>query len=262
MGVGLEPIDKDGGFPLYLQIEERIRRGIAQGAWRVGDLLPTEEEMCRAFGVSRGPVRQALAKLVSAGIIKRERRNGTRVVRGIDSRGLILVTPFTAIQTAGLKATARILMLRVVSTPRQVAARWGTPPGHLSVRFERVFLGNDTPVAYADSYLPADRFAAIIGMNLASTALMDVLSQQFGVTLTRLDHSMELAELPDYQADLLGLPRHSEGLHVSLCQWEGQEPVEHVELWLEPAKSRFLIAGLLALEPDSGKKGKGRAHLG
>lgn len=263
MSTKLAPIDKNGGFPLYLQIEERIRMGIAGGAWRTGDLLPTEEEMCRTFGVSRGPVRQALAKLVSAGIIVRERRNGTRVIGGANAQGLILMTPFNAIQTAGMVAVARVLTLAAVTTPPEVLARWGNPEYDQSIRFERVFLGNGVPVAYADSYLPARRFPGLQELDLVHHGLMDVVHQQYGVTLTRLDESMELSELPEYQADLLGLPRRSQGLHVSLAQWEGEEPVEYGEFWLEPVKSRFLITGLLAFKPDTGfSDSQGQPRLG
>lgn len=257
------PIDRDGGLPLYLQIEERIRMGIAGGAWRAGDILPTEEEMCRTFGVSRGPVRQALARLAAAGVIVRERRNGTRVLRGANTRGLILVTPFTAIQTAGMVATARVLSLTTVPTPPEVSERWKQLKHAESIRFERVFLANGVPVAYADSYLPASRFSGLARLDLVHHGLMDLVHQHYGVTLTRLNESMELGELPDRQAELLGLPPHTEGLHVTLTQWEGEEAVECGEFWLEPAKSRFLITGLLGFKPDNGcPKTEGLPRLG
>ncbi|MEW6047493.1 MAG: GntR family transcriptional regulator [Bacillota bacterium] len=246
-------LDRQSGVPLYLQIEERIRLGIAQGVWRVGDLLPPEEELCRKLGVSRGPVRQALGRLVQDGIIVRDRRRGTRVVRGIRSHGLILVSPYRAIEVAGLTPTITILAREIRPVPRAVAARW--KQGGRSIRqprqavfFERVFNANGEPVAHACSWLPADRFIGLATADLTGAPLLDILAQEYEVVITRLEETMELTTMSARNAELLGVHPGSPCLAVTLCQWAGDQPVEYAEFWLTPAKSRFLITGLLALE--------------
>ncbi|MBI3435958.1 MAG: winged helix-turn-helix transcriptional regulator, partial [Proteobacteria bacterium] len=45
--------------PYYHQIEAIIREKIANGEWRPGDRVPSEEELRAMFGVSRTTVRQA-----------------------------------------------------------------------------------------------------------------------------------------------------------------------------------------------------------
>ena len=53
-------IDKSSPLPIYYQIRENIKDLIAKGELKSGDKVPTEEEFCKAFSVSRMTVRQAL----------------------------------------------------------------------------------------------------------------------------------------------------------------------------------------------------------
>ena len=50
---------------LYAVMAERIRTG----TWKQGDRVPSENSLVKEFGTSRGPVRQALARLRTEGLI-------------------------------------------------------------------------------------------------------------------------------------------------------------------------------------------------
>ena len=50
----------DSEIPLYSQLMGIIKRSITSGALKVGDLLPSEAELCRAYDISRNTVRQAI----------------------------------------------------------------------------------------------------------------------------------------------------------------------------------------------------------
>lgn len=72
-------------FPAYLQILQALRARLTNGDWRVGDQIPTDEELTQQFGVSRFTVRAALDVLVADGVIKRYRRRArlsSRVRKG------------------------------------------------------------------------------------------------------------------------------------------------------------------------------------
>lgn len=72
-------IDRNSHIHLYLQIADNLRRSIASGAFPPGGVLPTEEELCKQFGVSRYPMRQAMSLLVEEGLLVRARGKGTFV---------------------------------------------------------------------------------------------------------------------------------------------------------------------------------------
>ncbi len=52
------------------QISVRLREMIASGQLKPGDRLPTEEELCRYFGVSRTTLREAIQMLRVSGLLK------------------------------------------------------------------------------------------------------------------------------------------------------------------------------------------------
>ncbi|MEQ1950113.1 GntR family transcriptional regulator [Mesorhizobium sp. CN2-181] len=72
--------DATSKSPRYQQLGDLLRRKIVDGVYAVGDFLPTENELCSEFSVSRYTVREALRQLINAGLVKRRQGSGTQVV--------------------------------------------------------------------------------------------------------------------------------------------------------------------------------------
>jgi GntR family transcriptional regulator len=72
-------IDHSSPLPLYIQVEQLLRKMIQEPDYRRGKYLPTEIDLAKRLGVSRNTVRQAINKLVFEGLIERKKGVGTRV---------------------------------------------------------------------------------------------------------------------------------------------------------------------------------------
>src|SRR5579859_1422574 len=72
--------------PIYLQIAKLFRQRIEQGEWRVGQRIPTLEDLMAAYGVARSTLREALAQLESEGVIRRSRGSGTFVTKDLSAQ--------------------------------------------------------------------------------------------------------------------------------------------------------------------------------
>ena len=72
-------IDRTIPVPIYYQLKTLVKRQIEEGILKPGDQIPTEEEICERYGVSRTPVRQALLELVREGVLNRTAGRGTFV---------------------------------------------------------------------------------------------------------------------------------------------------------------------------------------
>ena len=68
--------------PLYHQIADQLRAGIASGVYPPDSRLPTEHELATRLGVSRPTVRQALDLLAREGIVVRVKGSGTFAAGG------------------------------------------------------------------------------------------------------------------------------------------------------------------------------------
>jgi DNA-binding GntR family transcriptional regulator len=76
----LEPVNRQATAAV---IAERIREGITDGRFRADDQLG-EAQLAAALGVSRGPVREALQRLIQEGLLRNEPNRGV-FVEGLDA---------------------------------------------------------------------------------------------------------------------------------------------------------------------------------
>ena len=72
-------LDKKSNLPLYMQLKKTIIEKIKTGELKRGNPVPTEQELCSTYGISRFPIRQAMDELVKEGYLNRTRGRGTFV---------------------------------------------------------------------------------------------------------------------------------------------------------------------------------------
>lgn len=87
-------VDRGSQQKLYVQIYDIIRRKIEKGDWSVQSLIPSEDELCRMFTVSKATVRLAIADLVRDGYLRRQQGKGTFVKSSIPHLGMTIRTRF------------------------------------------------------------------------------------------------------------------------------------------------------------------------
>lgn len=58
---------------LSKQIAEQLREAIVSGKFKIGDRLPTEDELAQRYGVSRPSVREALKRLAAQNLVRARR---------------------------------------------------------------------------------------------------------------------------------------------------------------------------------------------
>src|ERR1700741_706229 len=65
--------------PLYQQVKRHVLEAIAAGSLGEGAQVPSENELTRAFGVSRMTAHRALRELTAEGVLRRVRGAGSFV---------------------------------------------------------------------------------------------------------------------------------------------------------------------------------------
>jgi DNA-binding GntR family transcriptional regulator len=81
--IGLEPVDRKSTASI---IADRLREAIMRGTLEPGTQLG-ETDLARQLGVSRGPLREAMQRLVQEGLLRSERHRGLFVIE-LDEAGI------------------------------------------------------------------------------------------------------------------------------------------------------------------------------
>ncbi len=91
-----EKVDRARSQKLYAQLLHVIKTNIETGIWKVGSQIPTEDQLCRQFEVSKSTVRLALSELSALGYLKKMQGKGSFVRRKKTAADLIMLSNHNA----------------------------------------------------------------------------------------------------------------------------------------------------------------------
>lgn len=201
----------------YRAVAERLSAEIAAGRRRVGERLPTEQQLAAQLGVSRSTVRAALALLEKQGMVARKPKVGTlvkacapasryAVAVGSISELLVfldstLVTPVDAEEIAAAPA---------------LAAELGCAPGTpwIRVRTLRTPAGGRLPISWTEYYLQP-RFRGVVAqIGRRAGPVYPLLERRYGAAIERMEQDIGACAMPAAIARRLSTPAASPALRV------------------------------------------------
>ena len=139
---------KESAEPLYIQLAGAIEKAVLEGAFPEGARIPSEQELIRAYGVSRITVRLAMKNLFEKKLIVRKQGLGTFVRKQMISQPMDdLFGYYPALLRKGLKPKIQILEYRTVAPDPEVRESLHLSPDEKVLRFIRqYFLEKDVRV--------------------------------------------------------------------------------------------------------------------
>ncbi len=178
--------------PLYLQLGDELREGIAAKKWQAGDVLPSETQLCRHYGVSRGTVVKAVEVLLKEGLVQRRQGVGTFVTRPALHRQPGFLLGFSeTVKNQGRNPSQRLLEMRHLS--RSEALQYDCDEA--AVLVHRIRFVDDIPWAVHRSLIPlsvADNIPALGNEGEAVRRAADFsLNQAFDDAGYIIDHAEE-----------------------------------------------------------------------
>ncbi|WP_376796029.1 GntR family transcriptional regulator [Thermogemmatispora sp.] len=221
---------KSSPVPMHYQVERDMRERILSGAWKPGQQLPGEMELCQLYGVSRTTVRQALGVLVDEGLIVRERGRGSFVRDLTITAGARGLTSFSDEMAArGMHAGARVLSIQREPAPPEMAHRLRIEAGEPLVVIHRVRYANDSPMGIQTAHLPAARFPGLEQADLNERSLYQYLEERYAVVPTEALEIFSITSLNAQQAQLLQVSEGACGFYVERLTFdEAKRPFEFV----------------------------------
>src|SRR5574341_1379532 len=193
-------------IPLYYQLENILRSKIEGGEVLPNHKLPTEQELSREYKISRATVRQALAALVSEGLLYRKQGKGTFVTEKATQTKTVKLTGFTEdLFTEGHQAEVRVLEIKSVPAPERVAAVLRIPSGEEIVRFKRLRAVDGSPFSYVINYMVPEIGQKITEKELQHHTMLHLLEEKLGIPLGTIRHAVESVKADVEGASLLAI---------------------------------------------------------
>lgn len=193
-------------LPLYLQVENEIRRRITTGEYPVNTQIPPEEELCEAFGVSRITVRRSVQDLVEVGLLRKCRGRGTFVAMPKN-----VIDPTTGdggfstfVADTAHSLPRRILGKQVVKADERLAASLGIETGGNALNVRRLMLEGDVPMAIDSLFVAAERFPRLGDELVGDASFYGILRDVYHVELGNSDLLMDVSTARPDEARLLG----------------------------------------------------------
>jgi GntR family transcriptional regulator len=219
-----------GAMPLYAQLARILRTQITSNEVKAGDALPTESEICRAHGVSRITVREALRMLTADGLISRQPGRGTFVA----GRAHLATSIWTAgtiedIIQGGHKAARRYLGRRILRAHRGLAAVLQLPVRTRVVEVQGLAEVAGVPLAHMTLTVPYTLGRTLTIEQLGERPVIVALSEAAGIAVSQVDQWTTASLAGKRIGDLLGVAIGDPILVVERIFYDGEgSPVELV----------------------------------
>lgn len=205
-------LDRHSSVPLYAQLRELIVERIQEGEYRQGERIPSEITLCEELELSRPTVRQAIADLVSDGILEIQKGRGTFVAVEPDR---LLIPHFNALTFSFLNLSTyediHLQPVQHVDPDAEIDAAFNIPEvkhaGYWLLQWPIMF--DERIYGWCMSYISAQVFPDL-GQSIAlGKRMIDIKSNKYAFLPVKGSVALLARPAKNKEAAILEIPRRS-----------------------------------------------------
>lgn len=230
-------------LPLYHHMMSDIIRNIESEEWPQGMKLPSEQELCDLFKVSRITVRKALEELEKKTYIEKKRGVGSFVLGSVSEQTSVLnVGVVHGIQRMGKVPSIVLNSFELVvdgSLP-EISKKFKIADNEYLYVIEQTYYGNQKPLYFETNYLKFDRFPMIHLDELKNKELMPFLEKKYNLLDVELKQANSAGKI-DFSDPKLHLVKGSSYTKIEYEAFENEQLVLYSEAKAVDKLPAFLI---------------------
>jgi len=202
-------------IPQYRRLYEILRKHILEGVYKEGDLLPSENELCSLYRMTRPTVRQSLSTLASDGYIRKHQGKGSIVHQLPKEIGILSVSGTTsAVGDRNLKTTI-IVKPVLMAWPEDFLF----PLSELEkesgcIYMERLRLLDNVPLFYDISYIANINLPRITSRQFENRSLFKILRDVYKIEIKGGEQRIKAITATSRIGSLLQLQKGQPVLHL------------------------------------------------
>ncbi len=195
--------------PLHLSISETLRDRIEKGDYPVGEQLPSESQLIAEFRVSRTTIRQAIANLVTQGLVQSYQGKGVfvaerkKVTYSLSSSAAMFLAEDMANQ--GRQLSIKTLTFERVSTPPEVQKILQLPSDQSQTYLQKKILSIDHLAGAVDITYLLPELGDAYHDQLQEAMTFSVLEQE-GIIIDHVYAILECTPADTEISNLLSVP--------------------------------------------------------
>lgn len=225
---------------LHQQVTHDLLARIQAGELAPGAMIPTEEALCREYGVSRITMRRAMAVLVSRGLVTRRRGVGSFVTgRAPDLREFHLV----GFLDDKLAFDHRLVLDDVVPADARIAAALGLEPGGPVHHIRSVVHRDGEPFTLTDAYtadLPGRRVEA--ADYAAGVPSAQAMGRRLGRRIARAEQELDAVAADADAVRHLGVACAAPVIRARRVYFsQDDQPIQYLVVRYHPSRYRFVV---------------------
>lgn len=226
MNQEFQKLDHNSVIPLYYQLKEIILEKIESGEWGEGQLVASENDLQKTYGVSRATVRRTMELLVNEGFLEKRRGKGTIAKKPKIEENLPLLKSFTE-EMKGRDASKRVVTATYIKSPHKIKKILGLFPDEQVFYLKRLMIVDGSPLGILNSHIPG-RYKLSLEEDY-SKSLYQILEKN-GIRLWEANQIIEASMSTKEEISLLGLKTSFPTLVIKRVVYSvGGDPIEYVE---------------------------------
>ena len=225
-------IDRTIPQKLYAQLLEILKNQIGNNEWGVGTQIPTEEQLCAQYNVSKATVRLALAELVSMGYLKKIQGKGSFVRRRKpENRIMMLMNLDDADVYYDTSNIIRIIENKTFKPFKEVGDCLDLSEDDHCYFISRLIMANGSPLLIQKLYVPYGLLPGFVtAEEITSISPYHFLESRCGIKIKRMKETTAVTHINKEEADLLEQTCGATALRLEqICYANGDAPVSFSE---------------------------------
>jgi GntR family transcriptional regulator/GntR family frlABCD operon transcriptional regulator len=194
----------DNKIPHYRRLYELLRKQIIDGVFKEGDLLPSENDLCSQYNLTRPTVRHALDSLLNEGLIKKHKGKGSIVSNQPKGIGILSISGTTSAVGRNNLNTKILAKPKVIQWPEPFMFELSVAEKDAGcIYIERLRLVDNKPLFYDINYLPNINLPRFTSRNFEDKSLFDILRKYYHIEIKSGEQKLKAIQANELVSNFL-----------------------------------------------------------